>query len=276
MASPPTEFRLTLTPSRRFEAIDVNERVAVQAGDLLKRYRRTLYCSLHTTAGYLEQSLAGRMLRRDGRLAQFFDAFHAVFPRTPSTATTRSTCASRAHRQQKAVEPRTRDSHLTFIGAGMRNCVTYRTSRWPRLLHRPRRHRQGRAPQPHGPRSLAYDKGDAGRATDLRRAAVPPPVDSINLADPKGGSVEQVNEIAAEQRHREGPRRHRAERRGAQRGLTVNEYETLLMRHDLIEVLKDPLRFAAIKGAHMLDDPRAIPGKTLNYAKYDLVRSSTR
>ena len=28
---------------------------------------------------------------------------------------------------QKEVEPRNGDSHLTFIGAGMRNCVTYRT-----------------------------------------------------------------------------------------------------------------------------------------------------
>jgi hypothetical protein len=55
-------------------------------------------------------------------------------------------------------------------------------------------------------------------------------------------------------------------------GLTVNEYETLLMRHDLVEVLKDPLRFAKQKGKHILDDPFAVPGKTLNYARYDFVR----
>ena len=28
--------------------------------------------------------------------------------------------------EQKEVEPRNGDSHLTFIGSGMRNCVTYR------------------------------------------------------------------------------------------------------------------------------------------------------
>jgi hypothetical protein len=55
-------------------------------------------------------------------------------------------------------------------------------------------------------------------------------------------------------------------------GLTVNEYETLLMRHDLSEVLRDPLRFMAEKAGHMLGNPRAIPAKTLDYAKYDLVR----
>ena len=52
----------------------------------------------------------------------------------------------------------------------------------------------------------------------------------------------------------------------------MNEYETLLMQHDLMEVLRNPLKFAALKSRHMLDDPLAIPSKTINYAKYDLVR----
>ena len=52
----------------------------------------------------------------------------------------------------------------------------------------------------------------------------------------------------------------------------MNEYETLLMQHDLVEVLKNPLRFAKSKGKNMLDDPLAIPGKTLSYARYDVVR----
>jgi hypothetical protein len=55
-------------------------------------------------------------------------------------------------------------------------------------------------------------------------------------------------------------------------GLTVNEYETLLMQHDLKEVLQNPLKYAAQKGRHMLDDPLAIPGKTINYARYDVVQ----
>src|SRR5690606_39598575 len=55
-------------------------------------------------------------------------------------------------------------------------------------------------------------------------------------------------------------------------GLTVNEYETLLMQHDLAEVLRDPLRFARLKARNALHDPLSIPGKTLNYAKYDVVR----
>ena len=55
-------------------------------------------------------------------------------------------------------------------------------------------------------------------------------------------------------------------------GLTVNEYETLLMKHDLREVLRDPFRFVAEKGKSALRDPKAIPAKTLNYAKFDGVQ----
>ncbi|MBA3269433.1 MAG: hypothetical protein H0T71_02910, partial [Acidobacteria bacterium] len=36
--------------------------------------------------------------------------------------------------------------------------------------------------------------------------------------------------------------------------------------------LRDPLRFARLKARNALSDPLSIPGKTLNYAKYDVVR----
>ena len=38
--------------------------------------------------------------------------------------------------EQKRVESRNGDSHLTFIGAGMRNCATYRAQHDSSVLHR--------------------------------------------------------------------------------------------------------------------------------------------
>jgi hypothetical protein len=126
MTTTPSEIRLVLNPSRRFEAIDVNERIRSEAGDLLSRYSRTIYCSLHTTAGYLDQSLAGRMHHHHGRLAQFFDAWHALFPPDCGYSHDQMELRSELSDEQKETEPRNADSHLTFIGSGMRNCVTYR------------------------------------------------------------------------------------------------------------------------------------------------------
>jgi hypothetical protein len=96
-------------------------------------------------------------------------------------------------------------------------------------------------------------------------------VDSVSLKDPGLGVHETCRELAARHGVTKGrvrltlaPGEHHA-------GLTVNEYETLLMRHDLREVLREPLRFMAEKAGHILGNPRAIPAKTLDYAKYDLV-----
>jgi hypothetical protein len=98
------------------------------------------------------------------------------------------------------------------------------------------------------------------------------PIDSVNLADPRLGLVDRIQDLLAGsglERGRVDISLGPAERNV---GLTVNEYETMLMRHDLVEVLKDPLKFAAQRGRHMIDDPLAIPTKTINYAKYDFPR----
>lgn len=119
---------------------------------------------------------------------------------------------------------------------------------------------------------LAYDAERIVSRTSVSIPVSKHPIDSVNLGDPRLGLLEQVNDLLA----RSGLDRGRVdlvvapdERHVA---LTVNEYETLLMQHDLMEVLKNPLRFAKIKGRSMLDDPLAIPGKTLSYARYDVVR----
>ena len=99
------------------------------------------------------------------------------------------------------------------------------------------------------------------------------PVDSVNLKDPQLGIYDQIVELVQGQGVTSGRIRLELPRGERQAGLTVNEYETLLMRHDLAEVLRNPFRFAAEKGRHMWAHPRAIPAKALDYAKYDMVRA---
>ena len=53
--------------------------------------------------------------------------------------------------------------------------------------------------------------------------------------------------------------------------LTVNEYETMLMRNDLPEVLRDPLRYMLRHSKALLCHPAAIPAKMRDYALYDLI-----
>jgi len=272
MASHPTEVRLTLSPSRRFEAIDVNEKIASDAGDLLRHYRKTLYCSLHTTAGYLDQSLAGRMHHHHGRLAQFFDAWHALFPPDAAYQHDQMELRSELSDEQKEVEPRNADSHLTFIGSGMRNCVTYRNDPLAPVYFIDLDGTNGEARRKRQTTIVAYDEERVVARESFTVPVSHHPIDSVNLADPKMGLVDRLHDLLAGTGLEKG--RVDISLGAAEKnvGLTVNEYETMLMRHDLVEVLKDPLKFAVQRGRHMIDDPLSIPTKTINYAKYDLPR----
>lgn len=272
MASTASEIRLTLRPSRRFEAIDVNERVAAEAGDLLERHRKTLYCSLHTTAGYLDQSLAGRMHHHRGRLAQFFDAWHAVFPPDAPYRHDQMELRSELSDEQKEIEPRNADSHLTFIGSGMRNCVTYRNRPRAPVYFIDLDGTNGDTQRRRQTTVVGYDEERLVAREAFQVPLSRHPIDSVNLADPKLGLLDRIDELVAQCGLEKGRVDIALASAEKNVGLTVNEYETMLMRHDLVEVLRDPLRFAAERGRHMIDDPFSIPSKTINYAKYDVPR----
>src|SRR5206468_12553560 len=119
---------------------------------------------------------------------------------------------------------------------------------------------------------VAYDRERIVAATSVVIPVSKHPIDSVNLADRRLGLMDQVNELLAKTGLERGRVDLAIEPGERHVGLTVNEYETLLMKNDLVDVLKDPLRFAKIKTRHLLDDPLAIPGKTLSYARYDVVR----
>jgi hypothetical protein len=271
-SSAPIEIRLTLAPSRRFEVTDVAGRILAECGDILHSHRRALYCSMHSTAGYLDEALAARMLHCRDRYSHFFAAFRSLFPSNGAYRHDRIEERADLSDEQRRTEPRNADSHLTFIGARMRNCVTYRNDPavpvWFIEL-------DGTNGDLHRRRETAVVCYDEERVVERASLSVPlsrHPMDSLNLADPRFGLVDLVNGIL----ERRGLVKARVDisldPRELGASLAVNEYETLLMQHDLIEVLRDPLKFAAQKGRHVLDDPLAVASKTLSYARYDAVR----
>ncbi len=272
MAAEPKEIELTLTPRSRYDAIDVAARVAEVYGDVLAPYRRVAYCSHHTTAGYLEQSLCSRLEHSRDRLDPFLGAFRHLFPEGAAYRHDRLDERSELSEESRRVEPRNADSHLAFISAGLRNCVTY--------VHRPGEPvyfveldgTNGTAVRARRTTVLAFTRAETVERIACEVAVSGHPIDSVNLADARAGVMPRLEELLRRHGVEKGrvdialhPGEHDA-------GLTVNEFETLLMRHDLAEVLSDPLRFLARTGRNALADPAAIAQKSWGYAKYDLVQ----
>jgi thiamine phosphate synthase YjbQ (UPF0047 family) len=272
MSTTPAEVRLRIAPQGRFDTVDVRARLDREEPEALEGRRKALYTSFHTTAGYLDRGLATRLAHHEDRLRAFVKAFRAVFPQHAPYRHDRMDLREELSEAQKQVEPRNGDSHLTFIGAGLRNCVTYANE--PKapvyFIELDGVNESGRRA-----RSTSVVLYDEERVVARERLLVPVskhPIDSINLSDPRLGLVEKVNELLAATGIEKGRVDIALSADEREAGLTVNEYETLLMQHDLAEVLKDPLRFARAKAQHVLEDPLAVPGKALSYARYDVVR----
>ena len=268
-AGGPFQANLELEPSERVELIDINGRLNRELGSDFAQYPRALYVSFHTTAGYLDQSLAER-LNHDGEDVQdFISVFQGLFPPDAGYTHDQLHLRTELSDEQRATEPKNADSHLTFMGAGLKNCVSYEQRPgapvWFVELdgvgEAGSRQRRTTVVGYHGEESVA-----------TLRVQVPVSdrgIDAHNLLSPEFGVMEQLEALARQHGVAVGrvdvslaPEENHA-------GLTVNEYETLLMKHDLREVLTNPLRFVAEKGKSALKDPRAIPAKTLNYAQFD-------
>ena len=269
MSAKPLDLTLELAPQARFEVVELRSRFRDEH-EALKVYDQCLYWSAHTTAGFLDRSLAQRL--SPSGVPTYVDAFRSIFPEGAGYEHDRLDRRVDLAPEQRAVEPRNADSHLAFIAGGLRTCITHpNRSDEPVCFVELDGVSEGRSR-----RRLARVIG-FNREVEVARASIQVPVsthpiDSINLKDPRLGITEQLTDLVA----RAGISRGRvqlslgdAERHS---GLTVNEFETLLMRHDLAEVLRNPLRFAAEKSRHMLSNPMAVPGKALGYAKYDFVR----
>ena len=273
MSNRPVEVSLEVNPAARLDVIDVGQSVRDTHGDALDPFPRTLYCSFHTTAGYFDQSLATR-LQQEGEpgVEPFVKVFQTIFPEGAGYEHDKLELRSELSDEQKRNEPQNGDSHLAFIAAGLRNCVTY--------LHRPGDPvyfvdldgvNEGQARQ----RQTTIVGFTEEEEVVRERLLIPVsahPIDSVNLKDPRLGLYEQIEALTAKYDVAKG--RVRIELAPGERhaGLTVNEYETLLMRHDLAEVLSEPFRFMREKTRHLLARPRAIPNRSLDYAKYDMVR----
>lgn len=272
MSSQPLELNLDIRPRARFELIDITSMVQSQVGDVFSQFRKSVFCSLHTTAGYLEQGMCARLGHSAHQLDPFIRAVQRIFPPDAGYSHDRLELRDELTEQQKAVEPTNADSHLTFMGAGLRNCVTYINHPHEPVhfieldgVYRDQRRRRRTTVMVYDDEDIVYRK----------RIQVPVAsrhmIDAVNLKTTQNGLFEQIEEglllygvecgrvdirLAPEERHA---------------GLTVNEYETLLMRNDLPEVLRDPLRYMMRRGKHLIQNPGTIAGKTLGYATYDLI-----
>ena len=122
----PVEVTLEVSPCARLDVIDVRAGLQQEHAEALAPFPRALYCSFHTTAGYLEQSLAARLRQPgDAGVEPFVKVFQTIFPEGAGYEHDKLHLRTELSDEQRRHEPQNADSHLAFIAAGLRSCVTY-------------------------------------------------------------------------------------------------------------------------------------------------------
>jgi thiamine phosphate synthase YjbQ (UPF0047 family) len=269
----PLELTLELRPRARVDVVDVRALAARTYGDALEGYSHCLYSSRHTTAGYLPQSLAARLTARSRNIRPYLDFFRTIFPEGAGYRHDQLELRHELAPAQREVEPTNADSHLAFIGGGLHACVSYVMRRPGPVYFIDLDGVHAGTPRRRTTTLVGYNGEVEVARTKLEVPVSPHPIDAVNLKEPRLGLYAQLAEFIAQHDVTKGRVRLDLDHAEQAASLTVNEYETLLMQHDLAEVLRNPLRFAAERARHAWNDPRAVPGKAIEYAKYDLVRA---
>ena len=245
MAEGPLDLTLELAPRARFDVVELRSRLSAEHRDALAPYPTCLYWSAHTTAGFLDRSLIARL--GPARVPTYVDALRRIFPEGAGYQHDRMERRQDLDAAQRAVEPRNADSHLAFIAGGLRPCVTHPNRPGETVYFveldgvndgRPRRRLT---------RVIGFRHEAIVAQTRLDVPMSRHPIESVNLKDPRLGIYGRLADFVARAGVGTG-RLHLAldpgERHAA---LTVNEFETLLMKYDLAAVLREPLRFMAVQ-----------------------------
>ena len=188
------EIRLELTPKTRFDIIDVTKHIELHHDNFFAEYDKAIYCSYHTTAGYLEQSLCAKLEHNSDSVKNFLHPFQELFPPRANYTHDMMHLRSELTEEQKLVEPLNGDSHLTYISSGLENCVTYQnTPNTPVYFIDLDGVCDGRARQ-RKTTVFGYNKEELVGIVPLAIPVSGHRIDSVNLRDPRLGIFEQLEE----------------------------------------------------------------------------------
>jgi thiamine phosphate synthase YjbQ (UPF0047 family) len=270
MAAEPLDLAVALSARARFDVVEMRSRLSSEHGEALAAYPYCLYWSAHTTAGFLDRRLSTRL--GPERVSSYVETLRRIFPEGAGYAHDWLDCREDLDAARRALEPRNGDSHLAFITGGLRPCVTHPNRDGEMVCFvdldgvndgRSRRRLT---------RVVGFHRETIVAQMQLQVPVSGYPIDSINLKDARLGVWEQLADFVARMDVGRG-RLHLALGQGeSDAALTINEFETLLMKHDLHALLRNPLRFMTEEYRTTLANPRAVAGRALDYAKYDLVR----
>ncbi len=252
--------------------MDVVSAMESQSNGVLTPYQKLLYCSMHTTAGYLDPVMAAKLEDRRDAVEAVVQSAKRLFPSGAPYWHDRMHLRSELSDEQKLREPHNADSHLVYISMGLGSAVTYdndpeRSVFFVDLdgtcngLHRQRRSV-----------IVGYNTQECVHEVTVDMPMPDKPVVSVNLADLMHRSDFDLESLLVRHRVRAGTVVLMLGDDEEHVGLTVNEFEPLLIENDLAGVLDNPIHYMKKEAQGIVQDPRSLPKRAKKYLTHDLMQ----
>ena len=256
---------IALSPQRRLDIIDVAQELVDNLYSQFEGYRKLLFCSLHTTAGYLHQQLATKLGHERNSVNAYVRSVQRLFPEGAPYWHDRMHLRTELSEEQRKFEPLNADSHLAFICLGLANCVTYDNKLnapvhfidLDGMYNGQLRNRKSWV--------VGYNTTECVYESMIEIPAPEKHVQAINLTDDKTDLLSLIKRLVQQHRINRGLATIDLEDDEKYAGLTVNEYETLLVEKDLTTAILDPLKYMVRNSPKLVRDPFSIPSKAKKF-----------
>ncbi len=257
---------LHFSPRSRLDIKNVSSALAEVEHGPFASFEKIAICSLHTTAGFIEQPLATKLGNNSEGIDHLVRSAHRLFPEGAPYWHDRMELRNELTPEQRKHEPLNADSHLAFICLGLCNCALYEfapdapiyfidldgesrgTFRSRRTLAVGYNHTQCVHEEILAIKMPQKDQYALDLSQHLNRLQ-----SLVNKHNIHHGLV--ILELDSDEKNA---------------GITVNEYETLLVERDLIDVLKNPLKYMLDNASALMRHPLTLPGEAKKILTYEL------
>ena len=263
---------ISLTPQKRLDIIDVAQNLVDSLQAQFEGYKRLLCCSLHTTAGYLQEQLATKLGPDQQSVGAYVRSAQRLFPEGAPYWHDQMHLRSELSEEQRKHEPQNADSHLAYICLGLANCVTYSNDPDAPIHFIDLDGKYNGAARNRKSWIVGYNAIDCVHESVINIPAPEKHVQAVNLADASINLLTPIHRLISEHNISRGLVTIDLEENEKHAGLTVNEFETLLVEKDLTTALLDPLKYVVRNSPKILRDPLSIPSRAQRFLTSELKR----
>jgi len=262
----PTVTTLGLSARSRLDMHNVSQILAEAENGCFTSYDKVAIASMHTTAGFLEQPFATKLGNSEEGIGHLVRSAHRLFPEGAPYWHDQMELRDELSEEQRKVEPLNADSHLAFICLGLCNSVQYNFD----------------------PKDPIYfiDLDGESRGTFRSRKllaigyndtdCVHEEVLSIEMPDRDRCALDlsknfnDLQALASEHKIRQGLVTFELDSGESHAGITVNEFETLLVERDITDVLLNPLKYMLSNVSEFARKPLMLPRQAKKILMYEL------